>query len=66
MSTSARRRARNLVGIDGVALVAKDPDQRRRGMPGDLVLWVESPTGRKFLCECSAAPDVWTKTELSA
>lgn len=66
MSTSARRRARDLVGIDGVALVAKDPDHRRRGRPGDLVLWVEPPTGRQFLCECSAAPDEWTKVELSA
>lgn len=60
--TTPRARSRNLVEIGGVAVVDRDPDHRRRGDPGEMVLFVEG--GHHWLCVCMAAPDEWSKVEL--
>lgn len=57
-------RARDLLGITGLVVTRRDPDGVLAGEPGDLLLYIEVATGRRFICVCMAAPDSWSKVEV--
>lgn len=57
-------RARDLLGITGLVVTRRDPDGTLPGDPGDLMLYLDMATGRRFICVCMAEPDVWSKVEV--
>lgn len=60
-----RRRAVDYSELSGLRVVKRDPSRGHGGTPGDMLLFQDCVSGRRFICVCTAAPGTWEKVEIT-